>query len=237
MLQLRNSTIEATVANHGDSMVIKKVFIFLIVSVLMLSTGKAQQIFIGGSLGVNSSGGKSTHYGNTEDLPSNFSLLFAPMAGYYINDYFAVGLKVNLNNSMSKQYVPAFEDDVKSSQTQWGVAAFSRYNIWELGKFSLTLEGSLGMSKMYPKTTIKTETTKGFQESTFSVNVVPLLSYSLTDRLDIQSQLNFLNLGFITRTRRDDDKFILKETRNSFNFGVNNSWQPFNLWVGFIFKL
>jgi len=209
----------------------------MIVSAFTLSFGNAQQIFIGGSLGVNSNGGKSTHYGNTEDLSSNFSFLFAPMAGYYINDYFAVGLKVNLSNSVSKQYVPVFEDDVKSSQTQWGVAAFSRYNIGELGKFSLTLEGSLGMSKMYPKTTIKTETTKGFQESTLSVNVVPLLSYSLTDRLNIESQLNFLNLGFNTKTRRDDDKYILKETRNSFSFGVNNSWQPFNLWVGFVFKL
>ena len=231
---LRNKT---TVARRSDAVAMRKMFVFLIVSALTLSVSNAQQIFVGGNLGVDYNGGKSTFNGSTNDEPSSFSVRFAPMAGYYINDDIAVGLKVKLGYTTDKQLLP-FPANVenKTKQTYWGVSAFSRYNVWKLGKFTLSLEGSAGVVGV--STTL---TTVGIIDdstgASFSIDVVPLLSYSLTDRVSIESQFNFLNLGFSTGTSKDVKNPSNKTTHNSFNLGVNNSWEPFNWTVGLVFKL
>ena len=238
MLQLSNSTTKATVAIRIDAIVLKKMFVLLVISAFSLSRGNAQQIFIGGNFGVFYNDGKSVEYGTTNDLPSNFQISFAPMAGYYINGNTAIGLKVNLGGGTMKDFL--YESELierKTNTFQWGVAAFSRYNVWEQGKFSVTFEGSLGIGGISATIKNGAQTNKGNPLSTFSINVVPLLSYSLTDRLSIESQFNFLNLGYSTRIEKDILNLDKKTTQNSFGFGINNSWEPFNWRVGFIFKI
>jgi hypothetical protein len=241
MLPLRNSTIESVIANPSDSIVIKKVFIFLIVSVLMLSTGYAQQFFIGGSLGVRSNSTESTSaLDNHSYSSSSFAFSIAPMAGYYFNDAFAMGLRVNLGGSTGNSFIPNpnIMSDVlkrKTTQTQWGIDAFSRYNVWELKKFTLSFEGSLRVSGVKSKTTTESQSDISGHATLFGINVVPLLSYCLTNRWSIESQFNFMGLNFNTLVSKDSNSN--KTTQNNFKLGINDSWELFNWTVGLVFKL
>ena len=219
------------VASRRNAMLLIRMFVLLIISAFTLSTGNAQNVFIGGNLGVDINSGDPATLFNSY---SGYSISFAPMAGYYINDNTAIGLKVNLSGGKSKNF--ASQPEIKISYFRWDVSAFSRYNVWKKEKFSLSFEGSTGVGG-YSQTDKYGEQTNKLNPSTiFSINVVPLLSYSLTDRLSIEGQFNFLNLGFSSRTEKD----VLsskRKTRNSFSLGVNNSWDPFKWRVGFIFKI
>lgn len=208
-------------------MVIKKAFVLLIISVLTISTGNAQRYFVGGSLGVNFQDG---------DLPqSYFGFNFTPKAGYYINDNFAVGLGLNLMSFFNNFSSSNQSSDMNTTQTRWGLSAFSRYNMWKLGKFSLILEGVLDGSIGTFNSEITNVQTDDFVSSSFGINIVPLLSYSLTDRWSIESEFKFMSLGFNTTIDKDTstrDKTI----KNSFGLGINDNWEPFKCRVGLIFK-
>ena len=231
MEQISNSKTETAVVNRNDPMVLKKAFVFLIVSLLTLSVSHAQRIFVGGNIGLNYSGGQSTYNGNTNDEPLNFNIRLAPMLGYYIKDDLAVGLRVKLGYLMTEQNS---SEDVE--QAYCGVSVFSRYNVWRLGNFTLSLEGSAGVVGVNTSTTSTWGLTDDSRGASFSIDVVPLLSYSLTDRVSIESQFNFLNLGFSSSTSHDVSNPSNKTTHNHFNLGVNNSWEPFNWTVGLVYK-
>lgn len=197
----------------------KKVIIsFVVLVAAVLSTNA--QIFVGGGVGVDFGGGKSTSGGTSVDLPKSLAFSFTPKVGFYLNDDFAVGLEVGLL-SMTQKRTLYSGDERKDNTTGWAVGAFARYNLIGGDKLSLLLEGSIAYGGMKDKTTVGSTTTNGDPVSTFGIGVLPVLSYSLTEKLSIEASCDFLRLGFLSITEKDSGNSNDKVTENYFGFGVN----------------
>ena len=218
----------------------KKLIISFVVFLVAICSSNAQ-VFVGGSLGVGLSGGKDTYAGKSVDLPKSTLFTLSPKVGYYVNDDFAIGLNVTFlsaSEKSSKEYT-GYADDRKSSVLGWGIGGFARYNILELNKFSVLLEGSLGVSGAKSKVKQGSTTVDGDPTFTFAIDVVPVLSYSLTEKWSIEASCDFLRLGFESVTEKDASDKKNKTTENSFGLLVNagtNSIISDILSVGLIFK-
>jgi len=218
----------------------KKLIVSVVVMIATISMSNAQY-FVGGNLGMNLSGGKAKGGSTAIDLPSTFSIDFSPKVGFHLDDDFAVGLKVGLSNKTIKtpKEYSGYSDDRKESSSGWQVGAFARYNILRLNKFSVLLEGSVGVAGVKTKTKVGSVTTDGNPASVFAIGVLPVLSYSLTDRLSIETSCDFLELGFVSATVKNANDKKIKATSNSFGLGINNGTNSIVsdlLNVGLIFK-
>ena len=217
----------------------KKVFITCAVLIAAVFTSNAQ-VFVGGGVGLDFGGGKVKSGSSSQDLPSLFAIEFSPKVGFYLNDDFAVGLEVGFINMTAKQ--KGNSSDLKVSAIGWGVSAFARHNVLGGEKLSLLLEGSIGVGGAKSKYTYGSSTSEGDPMFTFGIGVLPVLSYSLTDRLNIEVSCDFLRLGFQSVTEKDNDDKSYKETYYNFGFGVNTNGYNFELEsipllkVGVIFK-
>jgi len=197
----------------------KKTIISFIVLVTVILNSNAQ-VFVGGGLGVEFSGGKSKYGGNSSDLPSEFAFSISPKVGYYLNDDFAIGLEVGFLSNTEKEKVGTTE--YKDITTGWGVGAFARYNLVGDDRLSLLLEGSVSFAGMKSKEKAGSTTTDGNPMTALSIGVLPVLSYGLTDRLSIEASCDFLRLGFQSATVKNASNSDNKSTVNSFGFGVNS---------------
>ena len=199
----------------------KKVFLMILAAVFTANVVSAQ-LFVGGSLGFDFMGGKNIVGSNKTDMPSTFAFQIAPRVGYYLNDDFAIGLEVGLTTST--QTTPRVNlDDIKRSTTGWNVRAFARYNLLGTERLSLLLEGGIAIGGIKSKTTIGAITTDSNPISFFNIGVLPVLSYSLSDRLSLEASADLLRLGFSSVTETNAGNSNLKDRVNLFGFGVNTS--------------
>ena len=196
----------------------KKVIIACVVMIATVLAGNAQ-VFVGGGLGFDFEGGKSSYGGTSTDLPKTTTIGFMPKVGYYLNDDFAIGLEAGFFNSTEKK--TSGSQDVKNSLTGWGVGAFARYNLVGTDKLSLLLEGAISVGGMKNKYTYGSTTSNGDPLTTFGIGVLPVISYSLTDRLSIEASCDFLRFGFQSVIIKDSEDSKDKETYNHFGLGVN----------------
>ena len=197
----------------------KKTIISFIVFVAIIMNSNAQ-VFVGGGLGVEFSGGKSKYGGNSSDLPSTFAFSLSPKVGFYLNDDFAIGLEVGFISETEKETVGSTE--YKDITTGWGIGAFARYYLLGGDKLSLLLEGSASFGGLKDKTKGGSTTYEGDPMTALGIGVLPVLSYSLTDRLNIEASCDFLRFGFQSMTVKDADNSSNKTTTNNFGFGVNS---------------
>ena len=204
-------------------MKMKKVIIVCVVLIAAVLTSNAQ-VFVGGGLGVDFNGGKYKGGSVSIDSPSKFSFNFTPKVGFYLNDNFAIGLEVGLSSTTTKtpKEIYGWSDDRKVSSFGWEVGAFARYNLLGTERLSLLLEGTLGVGGEKSKTKQGSTTQDGDSETMFGISVLPVLQYSLTDRLCLEMSCDFLRWGFLSSTVKDADDYGLKITTNSFGFGVNS---------------
>ena len=63
--------------------------------------------------------------------------------------------------------------------------------------------------------------------TTFSIGVLPVVSYSLTDKLSLEASCEFLRLGFDYTVIKSKDNSDYKDITNSFGFGVNTGSYSF----------
>ena len=87
---------------------------------------------------------------------------------------------------------------------------------------SLLLEGSANYGGLKTKEKAGSNTTEGDPETALGIGILPVLTYSLTDRLSLEASCDFLRLGFQSLTRKDVDNSSNKTTVNNFGFGVNS---------------
>ena len=201
----------------------KKLIITFAVLIAVVFTSNAQ-VFVGGGLGVDYMGGKYSYGGTSVDLPTGFAFNLTPKVGFYLNDDLAIGLEVGfLNGTLKEKGSGSSSQDEKFSLTGWGVGAFGRYRLVGEEKFSLLLEGSLGVSGAKTKETYGSTTRNGDPTTTISVGVLPVLSYSLTNRLNIEASCDFLRFGFDSYTTKSASNKDNKTTVNTFGFGVNST--------------
>ena len=131
----------------------KKVFLAVVVMFATVTMSSAQ-VFVGGGVGFDLTGGKYKGGGASIDKPSGMAFNFTPKVGYYLSDDLAIGLEVGLVSLSMKtpKELTYSGDEIKQSIFGWGVSAFARQKLVGDEKISLHLEGSIGIAGAKGKT-------------------------------------------------------------------------------------
>ena len=203
---------------------------------MLAFSAEAQTYFAGGSIGVDYEAGKGTWGNTTTKNPSTLSFEFSPMAGYYLSDKLGAGARIVLGgstwNSRSEQ------EASKNKTFRWGFGPFLRYTVLTRGDFSVLIEGGAGIFGESSKETSGTTTNDGPKVFGFDIDVMPILSYSLTDRVSLEARTNLARFGFSTQTeKRGTGESQSKESDSAFGFGVDSFdffRSPYQ--IGMIFK-
>ena len=241
----------------------KKVFMTL-AAIAAFSFANAQ-IFVGGSLGISTSSGRTnTSYTTTVGgvtnttegeykEPSNFDLFVAPKVGFYLNDKLAVGLGLGINHFSETEYdyvgITPNESEytMKNVGTEFGLIPFVRYHFAEWNNFSLFGELTVGMLfgrskdiETTANTEVVTEGPKGFA---LNVSVTPGVAYKINDHIQLEAMINLLGLNYIySKITQMNDYITSQQERvvreSEFEFGVDSedAFNVGNLTIGFVYK-
>ena len=199
----------------------KKLIIVFIIMVAATITSNAQPfIELGG--GINFRDGKYENEGKTKALDFNVS----PRVGYQINNNVSAGISFYYYDGSIKN-IPTNDIRNGSKTENFRLAAFSRYKLLGMGKFSLLAESSIGFDKRNSYLT-GLEKNKLYSESTVAFNIAPVFSYKLSEKLDLIAVCNFLNFGYYYGEYKSNS---MKYSFHNFGFNANNT--PFHLTIGF----
>ena len=215
----------------------KKVFLAMILAAMTAVSAQAQtyKYFTGGSFGVDYKDGKYTYGETSTNRPSTTTFDFSPMLGYYLAENLGAGVKVNIGMSVSSDRE---EEPTKNTSLDWGFGPFLRYTILTRGDFSVLIEGGIGVFGSSSKRTYDSETTDGPSVLGFDISAKPILSFRLTDRVNLEVSSNIAKFGFSTKTERTGkEESLRKETESSFGFGVDTKdffKSPYQ--IGLIYK-
>jgi len=218
-------------------------FLTLIAAFLGIVSISKAQLFIGGSVGYNTTGGKNEYTPKTgaskeTDLTKTRSLELSPKIGYEINDKFSAGLGFVIGSEKVKA-----DDDNYNKTTTIGFAPFLRYYAFKKNNFGIFAEATLGLNSANEKNTIAGSTTDGDKIFTKYFNIAPCISYTLSDKFELEAAINVLKLSYVSKTTKSETPAGSdnenKTTNNSFNFGVDadNICTSGFLTIGFIYKL
>ena len=213
----------------------KKVFLALIFAGMTAMSAQTQTFFVGGALGVDYNDGKHSSGSTTTNRPSTISLEISPMLGYYLTENLGVGVKINIGMSIWNDRA---DDPTKNKSFDWGFGPFLRYTVLTRGDFSILMQGGAGIFGSSSKVTYGNTTDKGPSTFGFDIGIMPLLSYSLTDRVSLEVSSNLARFGFTMETEKTGSgDSQQKETESSIGFGVDSFdffRSPYQ--IGMIFK-
>ncbi|MBQ9471168.1 MAG: outer membrane beta-barrel protein [Bacteroidales bacterium] len=209
--------------------------IFAVIAMLAIGPMAKAQLYVGGSIGVNTQAGKETEENETEKLPQTTNLNISPEVGFFLSDQFAVGAYINTAFSFGNTRAT---DPIKTRSTQFGITPYARYYAIQSDKFGVFLEGQVFFSHQSSKTIGGGVTVDGPKTNSFGVAIVPGLAYSLTDNIQLQMRLNVLGAHFTHTSTTSGDG---KETTANNSCGLNISTQNVlgslgGIQVGFIYK-
>jgi hypothetical protein len=187
----------------------KKIILIVFIAALGLVSANAQY-YIGGSFGF---GGKSTTFGDDKTSSSSYSI--SPEIGYTLRPGLDIGLSVSMYNVSNKAI-----GGNKSDSNGWGIAPFVRYFIFNYYNVNIYGEAEVFYNSVNNYNHIKS--------NSYGLNVRPVLTYNLTKRLALISDLNFLNLGFYKAKAGN-------VTETAFDFGANTN-NLGSIGLGFIYK-
>jgi len=209
-------------------------YLILLFAFCFLPSTLNAQWFVGGGLGINvkQSEAETNNINTAKNTTIGFSI--SPKGGYYFNEKFAVGL----NFSVGYNFYDYFDNTNMNQKHHtsaflWRANPFTRYSVFTYKKFSLILEGSIGVGGSQA-----TETRSDFNNNikyntsvlTIGVfNITPLLGFKLNDHFQFEAGLNFLNLGYnidISNSTQEREGFTKTNSTNishDFNIGFNSS--------------
>jgi outer membrane protein len=215
----QNNKVKITVKSIAqfNQYVMKRIFLAVMFAGITAVCAHAQ-LFIGGSLGLDVQAGKSKTDGTSTDLPATFALNISPKAGYYLNDRFALGLELGFERTVTNN---RRDPETKTFETTFGIGAFGRYHVVNADRVALILEGSLGYGTSKEKSKTGSTSTEDDPINSAGLFVIPVLSYSLTERLSIEASSDFLRFGAgRVWTKNDDSNY--SSGMNYFGFGANS---------------
>lgn len=221
-----------------------KKLLFVLVFVTMAVASQAQ-LFVGGHLGFNHTGGNSeitTVTGNTTVIDTDYSprvsnLDIRPMVGYMMSDVIGFGVTVGYESTTTKECtnVENKEFDTKTTDSGFGFAPFFRYVFGDFGKIKLYADAKLPLvfgSRKYEHIVgcnlVKDKGPKLFE---IGFNIVPSFSYQLNDHISFNAELGLLSLGWNQRKVSTSNEYevggvtITEDSynkTNNFGIGVNN---------------
>jgi len=221
----------------------KKIFILLAITVMAVNVNA--QWFIGGKIGLNVKNSHTIMDENPNATISTTSTGFsiAPKGGYYFNEKFALGLGfsvgANFKNVSNENDYPEYQISKSQGITvPWRINPFVRYSVFTYKKFSLILEGSVGIGgEQYKEDNTHLYNFKRYQKRNILgigvLNITPILGFKLSDHFQLEAGLNFLNLGYnidiinsldkITNEVGVESSYKTKTINHDFNIGFNSS--------------
>jgi len=183
------------------------------------------QWFLGGGIGFNLNVEKSKYSSETYNHTNNQTFVgfsIAPKLGYSFNKKIALGLNCYAGSN--------FTIDVAHTLT-WGINPFIRFTPFTYKNFSLILESGSTVGGAYEFWKIGNDKAKNIAK-TFAIgvfNITPILGFKLTEHLQLEAEVNFLNIGYnidITEMVLEiirEREFKAKTITHSFNIGFNSS--------------
>ena len=219
----------------------KKIYIVCLLLFAAVVNGYTQ-FFIEGNLGVSFNVNKGTGVENNESRASTLIFGVAPKMGYWLNDRMAAGVSVSYNrhNQTSRNMNNPDQEEqwVKSFSSQFGFSVFGRYQLFYIKKLSVLAESSWGINRGTTKFKQQSISEASASFTSMDINIYPVISYDLTDRISILTICEFARLGFNTGSSKYES-IGAKESGSSFglNAGSNILNSLADVRVGFIYKL
>lgn len=195
----------------------------------MMSFCVNAQVYVGGSISMNSTGGK---YDDGSKKPSNLSISLNPDFGKFLSDKLAAGIMLHLGNSRNNNQN---EVEVVNKTSSFGIFPYVRYYSTLAGKLSLFTQAYAGLGLENRKTVTGGNTTDGPSATSISIGIYPGLSYDVNDRLSLETSVNLFNIGVSSTTEKTGSN---KETNTHFGIGagLDNLVNTSNISVGAILK-
>jgi hypothetical protein len=194
-----------------------------------------------GSVGANYIDVDGRQSGTSVFHSSRISFTVSPLVGYWLNDKFAVGAKIDVTETLTRRTL--FDSDYQKErkyerkEPEWGFSVFGRYKLLGKEKFSLLLESKIGMSGHSIKDKMEENVWKPETTSTIGFEVLPVITYDLTEKFSLITTFDFLSLGLYSSTEKDGDNGRKVKT-NSFGFNAQSTIfkDLSNIKIGFIYK-
>ncbi len=172
------------------------------------------QLFVGGNIGLNASGSKHVDGTVTTDGPKDFGFNVTPRAGKFLSENVALGLDLNFAYDRSESFGNV---ETVSKNTTFGFSPFVRYYAIRVDKFSIFGQANIGVSFSGSSNTINGVTTNGPKTTHFNVTVGPDLAYDISEKISLETSLNFLNISYINNNTKSGTS---TSKSSSFNFGA-----------------
>lgn len=182
---------------------------------LFATTGLFAQIFVGGSMGFNTTGGKIENGNTSVDKVTQTSFSLAPKAGVFLSEKFAVGAMLGFN--LQNEKTPGNPDEIDRTTTI-GLTPFTRYYAFTLNKLSIFAQGNLGFSYGVQKHKEGSTTTTGPKTTTIGLSAFPGISYKLSDKVDLEAVIGGFNFNFNRVSVKNNNTTNIT---NNFGFGAS----------------
>jgi hypothetical protein len=209
--------------------IMKKLFITLIVVVAATAFANSQT-YLGGSVGIGTTGGKSKGFTEPEvEGAKSFSFEIAPRIGFYANDRLSFGVAIGYG------YEKISEAGLWETQKVFSVSPYMRYAFVTLGKFQINIEG--GVDFGFGNIEGNSEALSVMELSVFRYNiyVVPVLSYDISKYFSLEATLNLFGFNYYSSTLTGE-VLALKATDNINGFAMGLNTDSTAVHVGFACK-
>ena len=193
------------------------------------------QFYVGGSLGLSGTGGKTTVSSSGSELstndPKGINFTIAPSVGYMFSDNLGAGLDLGLGFGREKyeQDVAGTNYTIKDKATEWGVAPYLRCVFGDFDNVKLYADLRASFGGLTPKYSVEgngeAHEEVGDKEFNFGIGVVPGIAYYLNDNIFINARLNLFELGYqMSKVESVDEDTNVTTTKKSniYGLGVNN---------------
>jgi len=219
----------------------KKPLIILVIFLFTLNSNA--QWFLGGEIGLNVRNYNEKSFWEDSEHTRKISkvgFLIAPKVGYFFNEKLAFGINFSVGPDFTNESEKNLTRGYKYRRTSvnWSVFPFVRYSVFTYKKFFVALEVRTGVGGSHSFWKYENLTTKkGY--TTFAIgvlNVTPVLGFNLTDHLQIEAGLHFLNVGYNIDITKGKDYYVshtepeveiserkINITKHDLNIGFNSS--------------
>ena len=186
--------------------------IFIVIGLMITGITINAQIFQGARFDINA---RQVNNDNGDKLTSDASFGFYDIFGYRLTDVWDIGAEFGGTVGVYKNHT----SDDKTTSAHWLLSPFARYTVLQAGKFDFMAKGSLIL-----------EGTKNY--FLVGVQVVPMVSYNMTEHIALHTNLNFLSFG-ISRNKTKNGN-----ATTNFNLGgnSNNVATLGGITIGFVYK-
>ncbi len=209
----------------------------LVALFILLCLGANAQLFVGGNVGLNTTGGSVKDGSTTTNSPSSMSYTIAPKVGYFLSEKMSAGAIFNF--SRGKYTTPGTPEQIDYS-TSLGLTPFVRYFAIKSNKFSVFGEADLGLSLSNTKSKIGGATNNGPKGTSIGLGIYPGVEYALTDKISLETTINIFRLGYTFSSSKQvvgGNDVISRSSGFNFGAGLNNVVNVGAITIGAYFRL